>query len=152
MFFEVANAISTTVQQPWNCWVFCNIQDWWDLILLIISIFVLISFILSIIFILYWGLLLILSWGKEDKIKPAINTIRYAILGIVITIASIFLFPIMWRLLWLDAKSYSDPYVILNKISDLWDKITWKSNVSPLEYDLWNDDVSDDKMVDFNRL
>ena len=49
----------------------------WDIVLLVISIFVLVSWVLSILFILWWGLLMILSWWKEDKIAPALNTILF---------------------------------------------------------------------------
>ncbi len=100
-------------------------MNFWDLVLLVISLFVLVAWILSIIFILWWGVLLILSWGKEDKIKPAINTIRYAILGIIITVITIFIFPILGRLLWLDVDKYAQPKRIFEKIEEIWVKIFW---------------------------
>lgn len=151
MIFEVANAItSLPLTNSWK-WIFGGIDQGSDFILLIISIFVLISFILSIIFILYWALLLILSWWKEDKIKPAINTIRYAILWIIITIASIFLFPLFGRLMWLDVETYAQPELILNKISSLWDIINWGSSVSKTSiWDIKND--IDLENVDFEKL
>lgn len=151
MIFEVANAItSLPLTNSWK-WIFGGIDQGSDFILLIISIFVLISFILSIIFILYWALLLILSWWKEDKIKPAINTIRYAILWIIITIASIFLFPLFGRLMWLDVETYAKPELILNKISSLWDIINWGSSVSKTSiWDIKND--IDLENVDFEKL
>lgn len=94
-----------------------------DFILTIISIFVLVAGILSILFILWGGLLLILSWGKDDKIKPAINTIRYAIIGIIITVVAIFVFPILGQLLWIDVKKYAQPSRIFEKIDEIWDNI-----------------------------
>jgi hypothetical protein len=55
-------------------------MDFGEFILLTISLFVLAAGLLSILFILWGGLLLILSGGKDDKIKPAINTIRFAVI------------------------------------------------------------------------
>lgn len=108
-----------------------NTTDPGDLVLLIISIFVLVSWILSILFILRWGLLMILSWGKEDKTTPALNTIRYAILWIIITVVTIFLFPILWRILWLDVEKYAKPQKIFEKIEEIWNNIFgwWNSSV-----------------------
>lgn len=91
----------------------------WDFILTIISLFVLIAGILSILFILWWGLLLILSWWKDEKIKPAINTIRYAVVWIIVTVVSIFVFPILWWLLWIDVKQYANPTAIINKVQSI---------------------------------
>lgn len=112
-----------TINSP----IFSSNMEFWDFVLLVISVFVLTAWILSILFVLYWGLLLILSWWKEDKIKPAINTIRYAIFWLVITIASIFLFPILWKLLWIDVEKYAKPTSILEKIETIWNNIFWAS-------------------------
>ncbi len=110
--------------------------EFWDFILLAISLFVLFSWIFSIVFILWWGLLLILSGWKDDKIKPAINTIRYAVIGIVVTVLTIFVFPILWKLLWLDVEKYAEPKRIFEKIEDLWNKIFWtNSRKINIQYD-----------------
>jgi hypothetical protein len=37
--------------------------------------------------------MLTLSGGKDEKVKPAINSIRYAIVGIIVVIVSIFIAP-----------------------------------------------------------
>lgn len=107
--------------------LFAENITFWDFFLLLISLFVLAAWVLSIVFILWWGLLLILSGGKDEKIKPAINTIRYAVIGIIVTVLSIFLFPILWRLLWLDVEKYAQPARIFDKIEDIWDMIFWTS-------------------------
>lgn len=124
MFVEMTNAAYVTSSSP----LFWESMEFGDFVLLVISLFVLVSGILSIVFILYWGLLLILSWWKEDKIKPAINTIRYAVLGIVITVISIFVFPILWKLLWLDVEKYAQPTRILEKIEQIGNNIFWTTN------------------------
>ena len=102
-------------------------MDFGDFILLGISLFVLASWVFSIVFILWWGLLLILSGGKDDKIKPAINTIRFAVIGIVVTVLTIFIFPILWRLLGLDVERYAEPKRIFEKIEEIWNKMFWNN-------------------------
>ncbi len=126
-FIEVAQAWFNTANSV-NSPLFSDNMEFWDFILLVISVFVLVAWILSILFVLYWGLLLILSWWKEDKIKPAINTIRYAIFWLIITVASIFLFPILGKLLWIDVETYAKPTRILEKIEQIWNNIFWATN------------------------
>ena len=98
-----------------------------DFFLLLISLFVLAAGISSLIFVLWGGLLLILSGGKDEKIKPAINTIRYAVIGIIVTVLSIFLFPVLGRLLGIDIEQYARPDAIFAKIEEIWGYIfnTW---------------------------
>ena len=124
--------------------------DFWEFVLIAISIFVLAAGIFSIVFILWWGLLLILSWGKDDKIKPAINTIRYAVIGIVVTVLTIFLFPILWGLLGLDVEQYAQPKRIFEKIEEIWSQIFW--NNSTYIWTNTNIDSIDEFPADFSDL
>jgi hypothetical protein len=125
----------------------------WEFILLATSIVLLIGFLLSIVFILWGWLLLILSWGKEEKTKPAINTIRYAVLWIFITVWAIFIAPIIWNLLgmWDLAKKYFSVNAIYDNISTLawklfWDwTITDSSNVRYIN-NSWNSNVNIDDL------
>lgn len=132
MIFETVHAYneSTSLLGP--------AMDFGEFVLLWISLFVLASGIFSIIFILWWGLLLILSGWKDDKIKPAINTIRFAIIGIVVTVLTIFVFPILGRLLWLDVEKYAEPKRIFEKIEEIWNKMfssptTYNSDINNLD-------------------
>jgi len=104
-----------------------------DFILLAISLFVLFAGVFSIVFILWWGLLLILSGGKDDKIKPAINTIRYAVIWIVVTVLTIFLFPVLGGLLGLNVEQYARPERIFEKIESIWWKIFGQSGGSIID-------------------
>ncbi|MCH2189201.1 hypothetical protein MK079_05245 [Candidatus Gracilibacteria bacterium] len=115
--------IIETVHAVNNGALFSDKLELGEFVLLAISLVVLVSSILSIAFILWGGLLLILSGGKDDKIQPAINTIRYAIIGIVLTVLTIFLFPILGRLLGLDVEKYAQPSQIFQKIEEIGDKI-----------------------------
>ena len=142
MIIEMTYAIDA-----WSS-VFGESMEFWDFVLLAISIFVLTAWIFSILFILWWGLLLILSGGKDDKIKPAINTIRYAVIGIIVTVFTIFVFPILWRLLWLDVEKYAEPKKIFEKIEEIWDKIFWNTST----YDSSNINNIDELPSDFSDL
>jgi len=144
-FIEVTQASFDSVNNTWvTSPIFSNNMEFGDFVLLVISIFVLAAWILSIVFVLYWWLLLILSWWKEDKIKPAINTIRYAIFWLIITVASIFLFPILWKLLWIDVEKYAKPTRILEKIEQIWNNIfgwsssLWSSSIDTNADSNWN--------------
>lgn len=101
-----------------------------DFILLAISLFVLFAGVFSIVFILWWGLLLILSGGKDEKIKPAINTIRYAVIGIIVTVLTIFIFPLLGNMLGLNVEQYAKPERIFEKIEQIGNKIFWNTGGS----------------------
>lgn len=141
MMFEVVHAASSNS-------ILWEKIEFWEFILLGISLFVLFAWIFSIVFILWWWLLLILSWGKDEKIQPAINTIRYAIIGIIVTVLTIFLFPILWSLLGLDVEKYAKPQRVFDKIEEIWNKIFWNSSYSS---NPWMNDI-DDFPADFSDL
>jgi hypothetical protein len=150
-FINIAQAQFDITSGTINSPIFASNMEFWDFVLLVISIFVLTAGILSIVFVLYWGLLLILSGWKEDKIKPAINTIRYAIFWLIITVASIFLFPILWRLLWIDVERYAKPTRILEKIEEIWNNVFWATNSTYGTPNI-NADSSWEMPADFSNL
>lgn len=110
--------------------IFWNTMNLWEFLLLAISILILFASVTTVLFILRGWVLVILSWGKDDKIKPAINTIRYAFFWLIVMVATIFLFPIFWKLLWLDVQKYAEPKAIFWKIEELWRKVFWVSKSS----------------------
>jgi hypothetical protein len=153
IFVKIVNAWFTPVNTTTSP-IFWETMEFWDFVLLVISIFVLVSWILSILFVLYWSLLLVLSWWKEEKIKPAVNTIRYAVLWFILTVVSIFLFPILWRLLGIDVEKYAKPARILEKITEIWNKVFpsnwWSSEI--IDSSRWDFNSSDDLPADFSDL
>lgn len=130
MFIEIANAESTGPS------IFGSTMNLGEFLLLAVSLLILFASIATIIFILRWGVLVILSWWKDEKIKPAINTIRYAFFWLVVMVATIFLFPIVWRILGLDVEKYLEPKAIFSKIEELWGKIFWTSSSSSSDIDI----------------
>lgn len=145
MLYSTVYAVSETGS------IFEAQMDFWEFVLLAISLFVLAAGLLSIIFILWGGLLLILSGGKDDKIKPAINTIRYAVIGVVVTVLTIFLFPVFGRLLGLDVEQYAKPQRIFEKIEEIGDKVFWDTSSSST-INTSNPSSLDDFPADFSDL
>ncbi len=61
---------------------------------------------LSAIFIFWGGIMFILSGGADDKISKAVNTIRYAIIGLIVTILSFTFVTIIGRIFGLNFIDY----------------------------------------------
>ncbi len=129
MFIETVLAIWINGSQSTNA-LFTSRMDMGDFLLFWIALIVLFAGIFSILYILWGGVLLILSWWKDDKIKPAINSIRYALIWLWVIVLSIFIFPKIAWLLWLDVTKYSSPDKIFIEIKVLWDKIFWTKSSS----------------------
>lgn len=75
---------------------------------------------LSVVFIFFGGISFILSGGAEDKIKQAVSTIRYAIIGLVVTMLSVAIVAIVGRTMGLNIIQY----INLGEIFDLIANIT----------------------------
>lgn len=147
MFFETAYAITVNASNSSGV-LFDSRMDFWDFILLAISIIVLFSGLFSLLYILWGWVLLILSGWKDDKMKPAINSIRYALIWLWVIVLSIFIFPKIAWLLWLDVSKYSSPDKIFREIKVLWDKI-FKTNSSSTDIEL---NTTDSLPNDFSDL
>lgn len=57
---------------------------------------------LSIVFIFVGGISFILSGGNEEKIKQAVSTIRYSIIGLIVTILAMTIVTIVGRIFNID--------------------------------------------------
>jgi hypothetical protein len=62
--------------------------------------------LLSVVFIFIGGISFILSGGDEEKIKQAVSTIRYAIIGLVITIMAVIIVNAVSQIVGLNAIKY----------------------------------------------
>ncbi|MDP4008760.1 MAG: hypothetical protein Q8P68_06235 [Candidatus Peregrinibacteria bacterium] len=67
---------------------------------------ILIAGLLCVAFIFFGGLSFILSGGDEGKIKQAVGTIRYSIIGLIITILSVFIVSIVGKAMGLNVIKY----------------------------------------------
>lgn len=68
---------------------------------------------MSVFYIFVGGISFILSGGQEDKVKQAVHTIRYAIIGLIVTIFAVTIIAILGSIFNFDLVSYIH-----------WDKIT----------------------------
>ena len=90
-----------------------------DLLNMGVAIAILLAGVLSVFYIFVGGISFILSGGQEDKIRQAVQTIRYAIIGLIVTILSVTIIKIVGFIFGFD---------LLGLIS--WDRITFlMSNV-----------------------
>jgi len=84
-----------------------------DLLNLGVAIAILLAGTLSVFYIFFGGISFILSGGQEEKIKQAVHTIRYAIIGLIVTILSVTLVKIL---------GYVFGFDLLSLVT--WDRIT----------------------------
>lgn len=94
-----------------------------DIIRTGVSLVVLVAGLCSILFIIWGGLMLILSGGKDEKVKPAINSIRYAVIGIIVIVIAIFVAPKVSEMLGLGQHQYLSPQSIFDTIKKLMNQI-----------------------------
>lgn len=78
-----------------------------------------IAALLCAVFIFMGGLSFILSAGDESKIKQAINTIRYAIVGLIIAIFSLFVVVVVGRPFGLNLIEYLSYDQIIGNIKTI---------------------------------
>jgi hypothetical protein len=70
-----------------------------DIVATFIALALIAASILCLVFIIIGGISFILSAGDEDKIKKAVHTIRYAIIGLIVTFVAFFAVSFITRLL-----------------------------------------------------
>ncbi|MFH1284765.1 MAG: hypothetical protein ABIH78_04235 [Candidatus Peregrinibacteria bacterium] len=80
---------------------------------------IIIAGFLSVVFIFIGGISFILSGGQEEKIKSAISTIRYAIIGLIITVLAIVIVGTVGRALGLDIIRYINFSDIIDTITNI---------------------------------
>lgn len=90
-------------------------------IMQIISVFIALALIaatiLCVVFIIVGGISFILSAGNEDKIKKAVHTIRYSIVGLIVSFIAYFLVLFIARLLDIPFQlSFSDIIDLMTQI------------------------------------
>ncbi len=84
---------------------------------------IIIAGLLSVVFIFFGGISFILSGGQEDKIKQAVSTIRYAIIGLIVTLLAVVIVGFVGKALGLNVIQY----INMGEIFDLITNITSSS-------------------------
>lgn len=80
---------------------------------------IIVAGLLSVIFIFIGGISFILSGGAEDKIKSAVSTIRYAIIGLIVTILATVIVGMVGKAMGLDVIRYLNFGDIINTIKSI---------------------------------
>lgn len=80
---------------------------------------IIIAGFLSVVFIFFGGISFILSGGQEDKIKQAVSTIRYAIIGLVITLLAVVIVGFIGKAMGLNVIEYINLGEIFDMISNI---------------------------------
>jgi len=74
---------------------------------------------LSVVFIFVGGISFILSGGAEEKIKQAVSTIRYAIIGLIVTVLAVVIVGTVGKAMGLDIIKYIDFGDIIDTIKSV---------------------------------
>jgi len=80
---------------------------------------IIIAGFLSVIFIFWGGISFILSGGQEDKIKSAVGTIRYAIIGLIVTILAVVIIGTVGKAMGLNIIQYIDFGQVIDTIKSV---------------------------------
>ncbi len=100
-----------------------------DIANLAIALGILIAGGLSIFYIFAGGISFILSGGQEDKIKQAVHTIRYAIIGLIITIFAVTIIAIVGSIFDFPLTDYIRWDKMANMISTIVERVTSDSSI-----------------------
>ena len=101
-----------------------------DLANLVVAIAIIIAGALSVFYIFVGGISFILSGGQEEKIKQAVHTIRYAIIGLIVTILSVTIIKIVGYIFGFDLLSLISWQKISLLMSNLIDRIVGGSSAT----------------------
>jgi uncharacterized BrkB/YihY/UPF0761 family membrane protein len=88
-----------------------------DIVSTFIALGLIAATILCLVFIIIGGISFILSAGNEDKIKKAVHTIRYSIIGLIVAFIAYFLVLFIARIMDIPFElSFSDIIDLMTKI------------------------------------
>lgn len=101
-----------------------------DLINLAIGLAMVFAAALSIYYMFSGGISLILSGGQDDKIKEAVNTIRYAVIGLVITVLAFAFIYLLGNVFDVQVGEYINVERIYNILSSVFERVVNGKNSS----------------------
>ncbi|MDD4627936.1 MAG: hypothetical protein PHE68_00890 [Candidatus Peribacteraceae bacterium] len=88
-----------------------------DIVSTFIALGLIAATILCLVFIIIGGISFILSAGNEDKIKKAVHTIRYSIIGLIVAFIAYFLVLFIARIMDIPFQlSFSDIIDLMTEI------------------------------------
>lgn len=90
-----------------------------DLINQLIAFAIIIAGLLSFVFVFWGGIRFILSGGEDEKIKEAVSTIRFAIIGLIFTMASVIIVNVVGRVVGINTVKYLNIQQIIQTIDNI---------------------------------
>lgn len=106
--------------------------------------------LIAVLYSIWGGFLLITSGGKEEKVKPAINHIRHAVLGLIVLMVVLFVAPTLTSFIGLPITDDIKPSRIFQTIQELSSNF-FGSNASSSTFDS-NSSTPSSQSVDFTDL
>lgn len=88
-----------------------------DIFAAFIALALIVASLLCLAYIIIGGISFILSAGNEEKIKKAVHTIRYAIIGLIVTFVAFF--AVSWIARLLDIPFQLNFSMIVNLMQDI---------------------------------
>ena len=101
-----------------------------DLLNLAIGLAMVFAATLSIYYMFSGGISLILSGGQDDKIKEAVNTIRYAVIGLVITVLAFAFIYLLGNVFEVQVGEYINVDRIYSILSSVFERVVNGKNSS----------------------
>lgn len=108
-------------------------MDLMEIISIFVAYAIIIAGFLSVVFIFFGGFSFILSGGQEDKIKQAVGTIRYAIIGLIVSILAIVIVGIIGKALGINIVEYLNPADIFDLVRQVTSDLDSGSSGSGIE-------------------
>lgn len=96
--------------------------DFVDLVNKLLAYAILLAGLLSVVFMFVGGISFILSGGKEEKVHKAVHTIRYALLGLIVSILSVTIVTIVGKVFNLRLVDYLSFQSVIETINSLFRK------------------------------
>ncbi len=90
-----------------------------DLINQLIAFAIILAGLLSFAFVFWGGIRFILSGGEDEKIKEAVSTIRFAIIGLIFTMASVIIVNVVGRVVGINTVKYLNVQQIIQTIDSI---------------------------------
>lgn len=109
---------------------------------LFIAIAFLAAAILCIAYIIWGGISFILSGGQDERIQSAVQTIRYAIIGLIITFLALIIVGFIGRLFGLDLTYYFSSDTIVQLIQDIINGFDGNTNTTTNTFQMSNTGVN----------
>lgn len=104
----------------------------WEMITTGVAIVVFVAVLCAVLFIVWWGVMLILSGGKDEKVKPAINSIRYSVIWLIVIVIALFIAPKIVEFMGLGGiQEYLAPNRIFASMKAIAANVFGGSSVSP---------------------